>query len=172
MQELEFSALFALQKLHVGWLDGVMLTVSRLGNAGMVWLVLAGLQLCKKQTRRAGAAMLLALGMGFLAGNLVLKNLVARPRPCWLMPQVPLLLASPADYSFPSGHTLSSAVSAMILWRAKSRLRLPAALLAALVALSRLYLFVHFPTDVLAGALLALPISALAWRLSGRLCRS
>ena len=89
---------------------------------------------------------------------------IARPRPCWLE-SVPLLIANPADYSFPSGHTLSSVIGATILTRTDRRFGWAAISLAALIAFSRLYLYVHWPSDVLAGALLGILMGFLAERL-------
>ena len=94
------------------FLDAVVPKLTMLGNAGIIW-ILAGLALlCSKKYRRQGALVLMGLLAGLLVGNIVLKNLVARPRPCWLDPSVRLLIASPTDYSFPSGHTLSSTIAA------------------------------------------------------------
>ena len=87
-----------------------------------------------------------------LVGNVCLKNLIARPRPCWLDSSVRLLIADPTDYSFPSGHTLSSVIGATILTKTDRRFGDAAIPLAALIAFSRLYLYVHFPSDVLAAA--------------------
>ena len=110
-----------------------------------------------------------------LVGNVCLKNLIARPRPCWLDSSVRLLIADPTDYSFPSGHTLSSVIGATILTKTDRRFGYAAIPLAAALAFSRLYLFVHFPSDVLAGALmgalLGLLATALQKRLSGKPCR-
>lgn len=95
---------------------------------------------------------------GALIGNLLLKNLIVRPRPCWLQPDVPLLIAVPKDFSFPSGHTLASVIAAATLARTHRKFGWIAIPVAALIAFSRLYLFVHFPSDVLASVLLGLAI--------------
>lgn len=151
------------------FLDAVVPKLTMLGNAGFIW-ILAGLALlCSKKYRRQGALVLMGLLAGLLVGNIVLKNLVARPRPCWLDPSVQLLIASPTDYSFPSGHTLSSTIAATILTKADRRFGYAAIPLAVLIALSRLYLYVHFPSDVLIAALLGLLIGELTFRYGGRL---
>ena len=106
-----------------------------------------------------------------MVGNVCLKHLVARPRPCWLDESVPLLIASPTDYSFPSGHTLSSTISATILTKTDHRFGYAAIPMAALLAFSRLYLFVHFPSDVLAGAVLGLVIGVVVSRYGPKLFR-
>jgi len=137
------------------FLDAVVPKLTMLGNAGIIW-ILAGLALlCSKKYRRQGALVLMGLLAGLLVGNIVLKNLVARPRPCWLDPSVRLLIASPTDYSFPSGHTAASFASVTALWLAgKKRWAMAALPLAVLIAFSRMYICVHFPTDILGGAVL------------------
>ena len=151
------------------FLDAVVPKLTMLGNAGIIW-ILAGLALlCSKKYRRQGALVLMGLLAGLLVGNIVLKNLVARPRPCWLDPSVRLLIASPTDYSFPSGHTLSSTIAATILTKTDRRFSYVAIPLAVLIALSRLYLYVHFPSDVFAAALLGLLIGELTFRYGGNL---
>ena len=96
-----------------------------------------------------------------MAGNLTLKPLIARPRPCWLDESVQLLIANPTDYSFPSGHTLSSVIGATVLTKANRKFGFAAIPLAALIAFSRLYLYVPFPTDILGAAVLGMAIGLL-----------
>ena len=91
---------------------------------------------------------------GLLICNVGLKNIVARPRPCWLE-SIDLLVKNPRDYSFPSGHTWSAVAGAWVATAANRRFGYAAIPLAAALAFSRLYLFVHFPSDVLAGLLWA-----------------
>ena len=136
-----------------------------------VWESAAAALLCTKKYRRQGAVLLLGLLCGLLVGNVCLKHLVARARPCWLDESVHLLIASPTDYSFPSGHTLSSTISATILTKADRRFGYAAIPLAVLLAFSRLYLFVHFPSDVLAGAVLGLVIGEVVSRYGPKLFR-
>ena len=112
---------------------------------------------------RAGLLLLGGLAVGVLVGNVCLKNFIARPHPCWLDSSVRLLIADPTDYSFPSGHTLSSVIGATILTKTDRRFGYAAIPLAALIAFSRLYLYVHFPSDVLAAAVLGVMIGELAF---------
>ncbi len=152
----EFEFLHGLQGLHTPWLDQVMVFVTRLADHGEVWLGLACLFLCIKKTRPLGLAMLVSITLGYVTGNLILKNLFARSRPCWLEPQIPLLVSVPRDYSFPSGHTLVSFEGAVSIWNYDRRWGLAALGAAVLIACSRLYLFVHFPTDILGGMVLGI----------------
>ena len=140
------------------FLDAVVPKLTMLGNAGIIWILAGVLLLCTKKYRRQGALVLVGLLAGLLVGNVALKHLVARSRPCWLDPSVQLLIATPTDYSFPSGHTLSSTIASTILTKTDRRFSYVAIPLAVLIALSRLYLYVHFPSDVFAAALLGLLI--------------
>ena len=144
-------------------LDFWMPRITALGNSGIVWVVAAIVLLCTKKYRRYGVMLLVGLAAALLLGNLALKNLFARPRPCWLDSSVRLLIADPTDYSFPSGHTLSSVIGATILTKTDRRFGYAAIPLTALIAFSRLYLYVHFPSDVLAAAVLGVMIGELAF---------
>ena len=145
------------------FLDFLMPKLTLLSNGGAVWLLAAGGLLCTKKYRRQGLLLLGGLAVGVLVGNVCLKNLIARPRPCWLDSSVRLLIADPTDYSFPSGHTLSSVIGATILTKTDRRFGYAAIPLAALIAFSRLYLYAHFPSDVLAAAVLGVMIGELAF---------
>ena len=152
------------------FLDAVVPKLTMLGNAGIIWIIAGVLLLCTKKYRRQGALVLMGLLAGLLVGNVALKHLVARSRPCWLDPSVQLLIATPTDYSFPSGHTLSSTIAATILTKTDRRFGYVAIPLAVLIAMSRLYLYVHFPSDVFTAALLGLLIGELTFRYGGKLC--
>ena len=145
------------------FLDFLMPKLTLLSNGRAVWLLAAGGLLCTKKYRRQGLLLLGGLAVGVLVGNVCLKNLIARPRPCWLDSSVRLLIADPTDYSFPSGHTLSSVIGATILTRTDRRFGYAAIPLTALIAFSRLYLYVHFPSDVLAAAVLGVMIGELVF---------
>ena len=150
-------------------LDAIMPRLTLLGDIGFIWILTGVVLLCTKKHRRTGILLLLGLLCGALVGNVVLKNLVARPRPCWLDESVQLLIATPKDFSFPSRHTLSSTIGATILTRADRRFGYAAIPLAVLLAFSRLYLYVHFPSDVFAGAVLGLVIGELVSRYASKL---
>ena len=122
-----------------------------------------------KKYRRQGVLLLAGLVVGVLVGNVCLKHLITRPRPCWLDSSVQLLIANPTDYSFPSGHALSSVIGATVLTKTNRCFGYAAIPLAALIAFSRLYLYVHFPSDVLAAAVLGVVIGELAFRYGNRL---
>ena len=143
------------------------------GVTGLLWLVLLawywllaeGGLLCTKKYRRQGVILPAGLAAGVLVGNVCLKNLLARPRPCWLDESVFMLIPSPADYSFPSGHTLASAIGATVLTKTNRKFGWAAIPIAVIIAFSRLYLFVHFPSDVLAAAVLGVAIGETAYHI-------
>lgn len=152
------------ETLRCSVLDFLMPKITMLGNGGMIWIAAALIMICTKKYRKNGILLLVGLVVGVLIGNVCLKNLVGRARPCWIDPGVPLLIANPTDYSFPSGHTLSSVIAATILYDTDRRFGIPAIVLAVLIAFSRLYLYVHFPTDVLASVLLGVLIGKILHR--------
>ncbi len=109
-----------------------------------------------RKTRVCGFCVLAGLAVGALITNVTLKPLVARDRPFWVNDTVQLLVSAPKDFSFPSGHTQASFVAAAAIWMNHRKWGTAAFILAALIAFSRLYLYVHFPTDVLAGAVIGI----------------
>ena len=139
-----------------GMSDTVWKFFSLIGNAGAVWIVLAIVLLFFRKTRRAGAAMLVAMLIGLLIGNVWLKQWIMRPRPFVTHHELTALLDPGDQWSFPSGHTLSSFAAATALWFFHRKSGALAYVLAALIAFSRLYASVHYPTDVLAGLLLGI----------------
>ena len=113
LQNLDWKILEGIRHgLKCGLLDAVMPIITRLGDAGFIWIAAAILLIAIKRYRRYGVMLLCALACGLLIGNAALKHLAARARPCWIRMDVPLLIAQPQDYSFPSGHTLSSVIAA------------------------------------------------------------
>ena len=163
---IEFFVLDLLQGLHFDLLDSLMVAVTTLGNGGAVWIAIGVLMLFFKKYRRVGVAVLLGLLMGLLIGNLGIKNLVARERPCAINTAVELLIPYPSEYSFPSGHTLSSFIASTVIFLNSKRLGVYAYVLASLIAFSRLYLYVHFPTDIIGGIVLGLLLGAFShWTL-------
>ena len=157
--------------LSCGVLDVLMPKLTLLGSGGAVWLLAAGGLLCTKKYRRQGVILLAGLAVGVLVGNVCLKNLIARPRPCWLDDSVKLLISMPTDYSFPSGHTLSSVIGATVLTKTDRRFGWAAIPLAVIIAFSRLYLYVHYPSDILAGTVLGVVIGLAVYYLGMRRCK-
>ena len=144
------------ENLYCDFLDGIMPVITFLGNAGWFWIATAVVMLIFTKTRKTGIMMGAALIFGLLICNLTLKPLVARIRPYELVEGVKLLIAEPTDFSFPSGHTAASFEGATVLMIRDKRLGIPALALASVIAFSRMYLYVHFPTDILGGMIVGI----------------
>ena len=137
--------------------DAVFPAVTCLGESGIFWILLSLLIIAlgrKNGWRTTGCLMLAAMLLGLLLGEIALKNIICRPRPFQEMPEISLLIPPPSGYSFPSGHSCASFAAATIIFLKDKRPGTAALALAALIAFSRVFLFVHYPTDVLAGSLL------------------
>lgn len=166
---LDWSILHGIQQwIACPFLDFLMPKITALGNAGAIWILAAGGLICTKKYRKQGIFLLIALFAGEVLGNIMMKHLFARPRPCTLDQSVQLLITRPMDYSFPSGHTMASAVGATILTKTNRRFGYVAIPLAVLIAFSRLYLYVHFPGDILAGAVVGILIGAAVYYCGGK----
>ena len=140
------------QTLHTPVLDKFMTSVTKLGNAGIFWIILTVLFLLIPKMRKTGVVMAAALIIDLLLCNVLLKNLVARTRPYDVNTGIQLLVAKLRDYSFPSGHTAASFASVTALYLSgERRIWIIALVISCLIAVSRLYLYVHYPTDVLGG---------------------
>lgn len=146
---------FIVDNLKVPFLDFLMPIVTLFGEGGIFWIICTVICLAFPKTRKMGFTMALALTLGIIFGNGIIKNVVARPRPYTLEQFKDLLLVSElSDWSFPSGHTLASFEASVSIFAYRKRWGAVALAIALLVALSRPYLMVHFPSDVIAGAIL------------------
>lgn len=159
LQQLDSSILLAIQAMRLNCLTPIMVFVSTIGNAGLIWILLGIILTAIPKTRKLGILALASLLGCFLINNILLKNLVARPRPYTQLPDLSLLVPYPKDYSFPSGHTCSSFAVAGSLWQSEKTwniIRIPAIVLAIMISFSRLYVGAHYPSDVVVGAIIGL----------------
>ena len=160
--------------IHCPALDWLMPKITLLGDAGIFWIICALILMVIPKTRKAGFSMGLALLMGLVLCNLTLKPLVGRIRPYdyqWehYSRTIELLIEAEHDFSFPSGHTIASFEAAFALLLGNKKLGIPAMILAVLIAFSRLYLYVHYPTDVIASVILGIGLAILATWIVGKL---
>lgn len=174
MNLFEIGILDWIQTLRTGFGDAVFPIVTKLGDGGVFWIALTLALLLFRRTRKLGLTCALALLIDVALCNGLIKNLVARTRPYVVNPDIVLLIPKPGEYSFPSGHAAASFSFVGALLFSRCRWWIPAGVLACVIAVSRLYLYVHYPTDVLFGALFGLLfgyLAALAVRKAGEAIR-
>lgn len=143
-------------KLRTKRLNKIMVCATTLGNNGTVWFAISVLFLFFQRFRTMGIAMIIAISVSWLCGEIGIKNLVGRVRPCHKVSEEHLLIKNPPHYSFPSGHTTSSFAATTVVFLMYPVIAIPMLLLALLIAFSRTYLLVHYLTDVFAGAALGI----------------
>lgn len=158
--------------LSCAFLDAVMPAITNLNNHGEIWILIGLILLFTKKYKKYGVYLLIGLLVGLFLGNGVLKNLIARPRPFLFRPEIALIIPPPGSFSFPSGHTLSSFIAAFILLRANRKFGILGLILASLIAFSRMYLYVHFLTDILGAILLAGLISYVVLKVGEKLTKT
>ena len=152
--------------LRCGFLDVLMPLITLLGDAGIFWILCSVALICIPKYRKIGLSMGISLLIGLLVCNVTLKPLVGRIRPydyqlLHFQKEIALLVEGLHDFSFPSGHTIASFEAATALLLGNKKLGIPAMVLAVRIAFSRLYLYVHYPTDVLTSVVLGIGIAFL-----------
>ena len=160
LYSIDFAILDFIQNtIKCVFLDYLMTFFSSIGNAGIIWIITALIMMCFKKTRATGAMMACALLLGVLIGEVGIKNIVARERPFVVNTDIVLNIAQPSGYSFPSGHTCSSFAAATTLFMNNKKIGIVAYIIASLIAFSRLYNYVHFPSDILCGMILGITVA-------------
>lgn len=166
IQNIDFYILDFLQTMaRSGFWDRFFPFFTSLGDPFM-FVCYAAILLVISKTRRDGFMVSAGMLTGLLLGELLIKNLVQRARPCWIKPEVILLVKNPKDYSFPSGHTMTMTIFTFILVYNHPKLAFGLVPAALLLAYSRMYLYLHFPSDILAGIILGLAIGFLTVKLT------
>ncbi len=161
--------LFVQNNIRNPILDPLMLFITHLGDAGIIWIIIIALLLLFKKTRRVGIYCTAALLLDLIFINGIIKNLVGRIRPYEVIDGLICMVGPQKDASFPSGHTASSVVtSTVIFMKMPKKAGIPAIVLAVLIALSRIYVGVHYPTDILGGLFFGILIALLTVYLMDR----
>ena len=144
-------------------LNSIMIFITSLGNGGMLWIAATVLLMIPKKTRKVGLMSAIALLGSLIINNNLIKNLVQRPRPFRTFPELQIIIPTPSEFSFPSGHTSSSFAAAAVFYRhLPKKLGVPSVVLAGLIGFSHLYVGVHYPTDVIAGVIMGILLSYMA----------
>lgn len=160
--------------LQSGFMDFIMPIITLFGDAGIFWIACSVILLFLPKHRKTGLSMGLALLIGLLVCNVTLKPLCQRIRPYDYQMlhygrEIVLLIEAHSDFSFPSGHTIASFEACTALMIHNKKLGIPATVLAILIAFSRLYLYVHYPTDVIASVILGIAFGFLGSWLAGKI---
>lgn len=162
--EFDYTVMnFIQEHFHTAFTDSIFPILTYLGESGFIWIVLSIIFLINPKTRKCGLICIGAMVMCFLFGEVFLKNVICRVRPCNQFPDVPLLITRPDSFSFPSGHSGSSFAAATAIFLCHKRIGICALILAFLIAFSRVFLFVHYPTDIIAGAILGILFALLSF---------
>ena len=157
LMELDSNILFYVQdNLRNDALNDIVVWFTSLGNAGLIWVLLIAALITYKGTRKEGLGCAISLVLCFIVVNLFLKNAVARVRPYDAMEQIRCLVGPQADYSFPSGHTAIAFAASVPVFISSKKLGIIMIIFSVLMALSRIYVCVHYPTDVIGGAVIGI----------------
>lgn len=151
--EVERSILLFFQNIRSAPMDKIMIFITTLGDSGLLWILVSMGLIVNKKFRRVGIISLLSLILCFLLNNIVIKNIIQRPRPFYSIQDLRILISIPSEFSFPSGHSSSSfAASTGMLLASKKKVFYLFYILAFLIAISRVYVGVHYLSDILVGA--------------------
>lgn len=153
---MELQILDFIQTFRNPFLDQVFVFISAAAEHGAMWIAAAILLLFVKKLRPVGILVLSALLLTFVSGELIIKNLVCRPRPFYENSDLQLIVPPPSGFSFPSSHASTSFAAATVIFMFSKKLGAVGFILAFLVAFSRLYLYVHYPSDVICGMILGI----------------
>ncbi len=164
---MELSFLYAIP--HTPILDSIILIITKIaGSYGQLWAVVGAALLIPKKTRKTGIAVLISYVGVFIFGQLILKHIFDRPRPCQIDQAFALLVDRPSSSSFPSTHSAWAFAASTAIFLKYKKPGIAVFILAALIAFSRMYLFLHFPTDVLCGVILGIVLGIASVKICDR----
>lgn len=160
---------FIQNNMHEAILDKLMIIFTKLGNGGLIWIAISILLIISKKHKKAGVVTLVAIVIGAILGEGIIKHIIQRPRPFIEVNSIHLLVSKPKSFSFPSGHTTAAFAAAVVLSKYFRKYRVQFFVLAFLIAFSRMYLYVHYPTDVLAGFILGIVSGKVALKIASKI---
>jgi len=171
---IEISILNCIQNFRNPSLDNIMILFTRLGDLGIIWIFIGLVLMIYPRTRKLGKLVLVALLLNFIICNLILKPTFSRIRPFEINDAINMIIKKPRDYSFPSGHTSASFTVVFSLYygfktkgfRYARYLFYSSLVLAVLISFSRMYLYVHYPSDIIAGVILGFTCSYFTYKLA------
>lgn len=173
IHNLDINIISYIQKyVHNSFMDKTMPFISFMGNGGFIWILISVILVFQKKYRKVGIMLAITLIVVALLGECIIKNIVQRNRPFLEVNSLKLIIKAPNSYSFPSGHTASSFAAALILTLSFKKYGIPFFLLAVLIAFSRVYLFVHYPSDVIGGIILGIFSACIIYKLFSRAWKS
>lgn len=158
IHSIDFGILEFLQTLHNDVLNFIMRIFTHAGDNGYIWIGIAIILLCIPKTRKIGIYLAVTLIVEAVLNEMVIKEIIQRERPFLQRTGIDTIINQPSSYSFPSGHTASSFAAATAIYQYNKKWGIASYVLASVIAFSRLYFFVHFPTDILAGAALGIGV--------------
>lgn len=170
---MDFSILYALQSIRTEWLDSFMLFITNMaGDMGQAWVLLGILLLVYKKTRKLSLSILLSYAIVYFSIQYGIKDLIARPRPCQIDQTIEMITKCSSSFSCPSTHTCWAFAGATCIYLFNSKAGKLVYVVTSLIAFSRMYLFVHFPTDVLFGLVLGVVIGFASYKVVNLIFKS
>ena len=167
---MDFNILYFIQSLRTPFLDKFFVLITSIpGNYGEMWVALGTILLLFKKTRKCGLTILLSYSLVYICGQYLLKDLIARPRPCHIDETIELLIKRPSSFSCPSTHSGWAFAAATSIFLFNKKFGIITYVFSSLVAFSRMYLFVHFPTDVLLGIIMGIIFAVITKKLVNKL---
>lgn len=151
----EIIITFIEKNMHCTWMDTIIPVITSLGGF-IIWFIIAIIFMFFKRYRKYGIVILITVGVCALLGDVFIKHIVRRIRPCYVYENLNMLVQMPSTYSFPSGHSMKSFASAVIVSKADKKFMIPSFIVAFATAFSRVYLYVHYFSDVFVGSILGI----------------
>ena len=160
----KLAMMFLQENVRCAFLDPIMVFFSRIGDAGALWLITGAIMMLSKKHRRAGLYVILSVSLCYVLNDLIIKPLVSRARPFAALDGLSILVPEPGVHSFPSGHSCSSFAAAFVFAKFYGKKGALVYIVSALIAFSRAYVGVHYPSDIIMGIIVGTVGTALLFK--------